>query len=54
MTTAVLDDFDLDLRIDDAIKPGRHPEPTVQGSCQCSFRTLCTACTTGHPINCTG
>ena len=45
MSTDVLDDFDLDLRIDAAIKPTRYPEPT-QTSCECSFRTLCLACTT--------
>jgi hypothetical protein len=51
MTTAVLDDFDLDLRIDDAIKPTRYPEPT-QTSCECSFRTLCQECTT-KGVRCT-
>lgn len=50
MTTAVLDEFDLDLRIDDTIKPTRYPDVT-QTSCECSHRTLCAACTTKN--NCT-
>ncbi|GAA0933596.1 hypothetical protein GCM10009554_18940 [Kribbella koreensis] len=40
MTTAILDDFDLDLRIDEAMQPTRHPDPT-QTSCDCSVRSNC-------------
>jgi hypothetical protein len=53
MTKVILDDFDLDLRIDDAATPTRHPG-TTQGSCGCSFRTRCEDCTTGIPVGCTG
>jgi hypothetical protein len=53
MTRVALDEFDLDLRIDDSVKPTRYPGPT-QTSCACSFRTRCEDCTTGIPVGCTG
>jgi hypothetical protein len=41
MTSAVLDDFDLDLRIDDAAaEPNKYPGFT-QTSCECTKKSIC-------------